>query len=683
MYKKILSTILVLFFTLFLNLFSFDENDFSYGQYFDYGYELIEADFRALPDVPSCCPQFSEGTGYSYNIGAFIAFKPDIKNIRFSLLSSYQKSQSELKKIESETFSVDMMPYNGEFEHFIKSDFSFVTLKPVVEYLLLGSLSINFGTKFLFPLTYHYSQKETIVNPADRGNFNETGTNVRNQSSGSIPNVNSIITLLSAGINYSLPLNKIGSITAMPEIGFDYALNGIIEDVLWKNHRIRFGLCIAFNSANAIPDKKSEDVPKEVIIEEPFSQEKSETKKEISEDTTDNFQDMFRLDVVGVEDSIEKPVIIIRSEEIQFFSLKPLLTYIFFDDNSSVILDRYNKLRREETDNFNIITLEKKPELEIYHQLLNIIGKRMQENRKSKITLTGCNNGNGFEKDNNELSKNRAEAIKKYLTEIWNIDTERIKIKARGLPEEPSNNKRQEGLEENRRVEIISDDWEIVKPIMINDTIYKFTPPILRFYIRSLIGSEDLFWKLKVNHRDIEIGKFIGNGIPQKQIDLKLKDAFREIKMNRDSIYYKLSIQNKSTGESAEYSGSFPVNLIAIADKGNKNKKNIRIEKFNLILFSYNKFNMNDANNRISEIINGKIQKKSKVTVIAYTDKTGSDEYNLELSKNRAESASKALISDNMETKGLGESVILYDNTLPEGRFYCRTVEVIVETEIK
>ena len=32
--------------------------------------------------------------------------------------------------------------------------------------------------------------------------------------------------------------------------------------------------------------------------------------------------------------------------------------------------------------------------------------------------------------------------------------------------------------------------------------------------------------------------------------------------------------------------------------------------------------------------------------------------------------------------KGLGESVLLYDNDIPEGRFYCRTVEVILETPL-
>jgi arginase family enzyme len=33
--------------------------------------------------------------------------------------------------------------------------------------------------------------------------------------------------------------------------------------------------------------------------------------------------------------------------------------------------------------------------------------------------------------------------------------------------------------------------------------------------------------------------------------------------------------------------------------------------------------------------------------------------------------------------KGLGESVLLYDNSQPEGRFYCRTVEIVVETPIE
>jgi hypothetical protein len=34
----------------------------------------------------------------------------------------------------------------------------------------------------------------------------------------------------------------------------------------------------------------------------------------------------------------------------------------------------------------------------------------------------------------------------------------------------------------------------------------------------------------------------------------------------------------------------------------------------------------------------------------------------------------------NIRHEGVGESTLLYPNDSPEGRFYCRTVQVLIET---
>jgi len=57
--------------------------------------------------------------------------------------------------------------------------------------------------------------------------------------------------------------------------------------------------------------------------------------------------------------------------------------------------------------------------------------------------------------------------------------------------------------------------------------------------------------------------------------------------------------------------------------------------------------------------------------------------HNQELSFKRAESAKNAINHPNCKSFGFGESKSLYDNNLPEGRFYCRTVEINVETAIE
>lgn len=73
----------------------------------------------------------------------------------------------------------------------------------------------------------------------------------------------------------------------------------------------------------------------------------------------------------------------------------------------------------------------------------------------------------------------------------------------------------------------------------------------------------------------------------------------------------------------------------------------------------------------------------SKLKVNGYTDNTGSASYNDQLSLERAQSVSKALLaggidSANMTVRGLGAQQPIADNNTPEGRAENRRVTLIV-----
>ena len=57
-----------------------------------------------------------------------------------------------------------------------------------------------------------------------------------------------------------------------------------------------------------------------------------------------------------------------------------------------------------------------------------------------------------------------------------------------------------------------------------------------------------------------------------------------------------------------------------------------------------------------------------------------SRDYNQKLSAQRARSTERFIGVSNADVRGLGRSVLLYNNALPEGRFYSRTVTVVVTT---
>ena len=71
----------------------------------------------------------------------------------------------------------------------------------------------------------------------------------------------------------------------------------------------------------------------------------------------------------------------------------------------------------------------------------------------------------------------------------------------------------------------------------------------------------------------------------------------------------------------------------------------------------------------------------SLVDVYGHTDSTGSAAYNLDLSKRRADSVARYLISRGVssariQTQGMGEDYPVADNTTPEGRSINRRVEI-------
>src|SRR3972149_217954 len=91
----------------------------------------------------------------------------------------------------------------------------------------------------------------------------------------------------------------------------------------------------------------------------------------------------------------------------------------------------------------------------------------------AKITIIGCNSDLGKERANRTLSKQRADAVADYFVNVWNIRPSRIEIKYQNLPNNFSNKTREDGIEENRRVEITSNTWEILEPVIVEDTLLK------------------------------------------------------------------------------------------------------------------------------------------------------------------------------------------------------------------
>ncbi|MCX7907901.1 MAG: OmpA family protein, partial [Ignavibacteria bacterium] len=393
--------------------------------------------------------------------------------------------------------------------------------------------------------------------------------------------------------------------------------------------------------------------------------------------------ELFAIDSLG--NKIKNPKI--RIEEFVATRMEPLLNYVFFDHGSDQIPKRYVTITSKDLDKFIVDSLYKNSTLDIYYHLLNIIGKRLKEYPDAKIKIVGCNSNVGIEKGNLELSKRRAESVKRYLVDVGNIDPKRIEVSFQNLPNKSSTPFQNElKAEENRRVEIYSNHPEILKPVTITTFERKssfdkigYTIEITadtnidEYRVELFVGSDTAFsfkgrgGKSFTSSSEVDFSQVIFRSyISQiKKIigNLVVKDVFDRITVSKDSLTNFEAISYVKEKELTE--GAY------------------KIDYYRLILFDFDKWNIEGKNRWIVEYIKIKVSPSSSVEIIGSTDLTGEVENNKTLSQKRAESVRQALGIPNAKAIGLGEAKLEFPNELPEGRFYSRNVVIVIRKRIK
>jgi outer membrane protein OmpA-like peptidoglycan-associated protein len=87
--------------------------------------------------------------------------------------------------------------------------------------------------------------------------------------------------------------------------------------------------------------------------------------------------------------------------------------------------------------------------------VLKEIGSTLTENNSLKIKIIGHTSSDGDDAANLELSRQRAAAVKEYLTKEFSIDASRMETEGKGETKPVGDNKTKEGRAMNRRVEFI------------------------------------------------------------------------------------------------------------------------------------------------------------------------------------------------------------------------------------
>lgn len=687
------------------------EKIYSLGIYGGYNVNLHSSSFAELPNYPICCTQFNGGNGSGINFGGLFDYYFNKKyslearlgyvSLSGDLLENDLIGNKEL--INTQTGQV--VGVEGIYaDYLIESIINALSTELLLNYRPIERLKFSLGLRFGFLLENTFSQSEKITTPDDVI-FKDTQNRTRNNYSNlEIPDINSLQAHLSLGCGYSFPMSN--NLDLIPEIKYYYAFTDI-SSVDWKVNQLSIGASISYNF-------KSKP-PKDTLIEYKFNRDTvikflatakkeelklidSKTKTQIQDnnshftlikETTEKYELIKPKDIKlnvdfttwGINNSIrnENPKIII--EEIESAELFPLLPYIFFErDNDDLKNSGLNLLTKSEISDFKEETLDWDI-MSIYSNVLNIVAYRMTKNPNSKITITGTNNDLENEKDNLQLSNRRAKEVKKYLVDIWGIKEKRIAIANKNLPSAPSNNDHNEGKTENQRAEISSDDYELLRPIELKDVIKNINPPQIELIPTVDADNKIAKFEYTINQGSDEIRIIEGTGNP-KSLLWTIKE--KPLPLTEDNINIKLSVTDES-GLSKSIEKNIKIEQLTIREKRYEMKDDKRIEKFSLILFDFDKADLKPEHRKVLDMIKERIEPQSKIIIAGYADKTGTPEYNKNLSIKRTTTIKNYLKinDDRIETKNIGSDILLFDNSSPQGRSYCRTVIITIETPVK
>ncbi len=689
---------------------------FLLGPYIAYNYNLHLTSFDGLPGIPSCCPKFESGTGAGFTAGAHFEM-PISGNLFFETRLAFSSLGAELTK--DETFANYRVQAaddpNNDYTtdvtvtHILDSKILAAGLEPGVNFKFFDRAYSALGIKLAYVINGAFDQKEQLIKPNDVV-FRDGRLIQNDYYDTEIPDLNTFQLFGFLGAGYDIPVGN--SLIISPEIRAQIPFTDISsfksapEKGSWKAATIQFGAAIKF----PVYEKTYEDIYETIyerdtvtvavfgIDEEKVSLIDSREeyyKGNIGEDIVYRtvIYEKYKKEVPKIVDitadleawgltkegeRIENPTITI--EETETTEGFPLLPYVFFEQGEyDLKRTAMNRIDKSETSNFDEDSVDWNA-LDIYSDLLNIVGSRLRQNPDAKITLVGCNSDFGPEEDNVELSELRALAVKNYFEKVWEVDESRIEVNSRNLPEVPSNTGIPEGRAENRRVEIHSDDFQIVEPVNLSSILRESSPARVEILPKASSEAGLTDWSVTVSQNGNPLKVFSGEGEPEG----RFWDVLEEPSPRVESPVDITLVADDSLGQTTSAEKSLDIKQLTIRKKRVELKDDKRIERFSLILFDFDKATIKPQHRRVLDDIKGRIKPDSKVTIKGYADRIGEREYNKELAARRCESVEKFLQvpEGNLDLEPIGSDLLLYDNSIPQGRNYSRTVQIIIETPV-
>ncbi|MCS7000807.1 MAG: OmpA family protein [Bacteroidota bacterium] len=488
-----------------------------------------------------------------------------------------------------------------------------------------------------------YEQTEEIVQP--RAVLFPDGTRRHVIARGAIEDVATALGGIGA-IGMRILLRP--QVELLPEIGIRYGLTSLRSNHRWDVHTVFAALGVRFDF----------DRPPE----EPLPPPPPPPPPPPAEPT------------VLLDLALPEPV---RIQETVVTETFPLLPYVFFDSASSVLPARYMPLVEEKTFADSMLP---RSTLGIYYHLLHILGRRLAADSSAVLTITGTTDGAEVPAPQQvTLARARAEAVAAYLRSHWQLRPHQLVITTAPAPSMPSNPAYPEGMAENRRVELSSSTIELFSPI-VHERFREYLVQRRRIALRLKSPIAAVRWEIQAFYGATVLGYRHGDGPLPEHIALDLDSAALE------QIAASISSQDSIPCELRAWTATGQVLTGKISVPIERTLSKFERSRLSLVVFDFDRADLSPSNREmVRRFVLAAVKPPSRIRITGSTDRLGEAAYNVRLSQARADEARQFIehlvpSARIEEARGVGPSRLLFDNALPEGRYYCRTVTILVET---
>lgn len=599
-------------------------------------FNFYQGTTQRLNDQMMTPQAFGHGDGIGFSLAPMVEYHRRGSLFGFMLQAGYDSRKGNFDQV--------MTPCNCPAD--LSTGLSYITVEPS---LRMEPFKSNFyiygGPRFAFGLDKSFEYDQDInpdfpnSNPAQNveGDFSEIN---KNQFSFQI------------GTGYDIPMNSTSNnrnqYTLSPYLTYHPYMGQTPRSIeTWNVTTIRAGVAIKFGKAKkmeaAAPMPLAEAVPQ------------------------------VKFTVNSPNNTLADSVI---------YEVYPLRNYIFIDLETTSIPSRYVTLNEAQVSKFEDdeqvqFSKGSSRQMAVYYNILNILGDRMVKNPSTKITLVGSS-----EKGVRD-AKLKAESVKSYLVNTFDITPSRITAQGLAEPELSSNlnDERFVDLEllrqEDSRVAIESGSPELLVDFPTYPVTTLQIAPVDSYVTFKVDGASKAFrsWKLEVKDEDGRIQKFgpytkDSQSIPGKDI---LGDRL---------------------------SGSYNVTMLGETFTGNTVRKEAMVQvvlwvpkvvehstRYSVIYEFDNSTAKSVDEKYLADVVARAIPVGATVSIRGYTDNVGDAGHNMELSEARANNVRTILLKSlnkagrtdvifDVRGHGQNTSESQFGNIYPEERFYNRGVTI-------